>query len=399
MNDRRAATRFAVAVDGAEGHTAVDGAEGNTAVDGAEVHAAVDGRRIDTANAPIADLVAVASALRLAGVQAAPAGLSTHFRAELRQRLVAVATVQDALPLAGVPEPPRGRLRFGVPARRRVAALASVAMVATAVSGVAVAASRSLPGEPFYGVKRATENVQLFFTPGVGGKGRRHLEFAATRLAEARKLHDPSASRLGSTLRDMDDQIRDGRNDLIAAYRSSHSAQPLVELNTFSRDELRGLASLANQLPASLRALEAPSVQLVTQLGSEVRRLAVTNCATCLVPGAGLPGRSGSPQPRSGISGHRRHTSGGNGGTGNTGRATTRGSRHRVVPTRVPVPTPSSTTSGRSLLPTPVPSILRSLLPSSAPVHVPTKVPSTLPKPSKLPLPSELPLPSVPPLP
>jgi hypothetical protein len=352
---------------------------------------AVDGGAVDSS---VVELAGVASALRVTGAAMAVTP-NMAFRAELRQRLVAVATVQDALPVAAPVS--SWRERIGAKTQRRVAAVASAAALSLAVSGVGVAASRSLPGDAFYGVKRATENVQLFFTPGVAGKGHRHLEFAATRLKEARELHDPSASRLRSTLQEMNQQIVDGRNDLIAAYRSSQSAAPLVELNDFSRNELRGLALLAHQLPPQLRVLETPSVKLVTGLGNEVRRVAASSgnpTITGLLPGGSAtsaPKSPGSPvRHKHGHAGTSRPGSQSRNGNGSTATG------HRHHGTTAPVPVPTST---RQLLPTPVPSILQSLLPTSAPKpSAPIKLPSSLPAsilksllPSKVP--SKLPLP------
>jgi len=140
---------------------------------------------------------AMAPYLALAGaLRAVPAGSgpSPEFRQALRQRLVAVATVQ------GVGAPDLGataRLRqAGITwnFQRRVAIVAGAAAAATAVAGVGVGASRSLPGDPFYGVKRATEHVQLAVTTGQEAKGKRHLEFARTRLHEVQALVGQSSA-------------------------------------------------------------------------------------------------------------------------------------------------------------------------------------------------------------
>src|SRR5579875_1031537 len=78
--------------------------------------------------------------------------------ARIRQRLVAVAAVQTA----GAEETAAGARR---PVSRRLRRLTSVAVGSvagvTAVAGVAIGASNSLPGDPFYGLKRAAEQLQL----------------------------------------------------------------------------------------------------------------------------------------------------------------------------------------------------------------------------------------------
>src|SRR5579875_3920808 len=77
-------------------------------------------------------LLALAGGLRGLGA-AAPAAPDPQFRAALRQRLVAVATVQPPEP---DPRPARRSGAGGWRVRRRVAALAGGAAMATAVAGV-----------------------------------------------------------------------------------------------------------------------------------------------------------------------------------------------------------------------------------------------------------------------
>jgi hypothetical protein len=98
-----------------------------------------------------------------------------EFRDALRMRLMAVGHG------AGRPgRGPRGRsasraLEGRVSWRRRGSAVAAGAMASVvAVSGVAVAGSQSLPGDPFYGVKRTTEAFQLRTADGNLEKGTQH---------------------------------------------------------------------------------------------------------------------------------------------------------------------------------------------------------------------------------
>src|SRR3954454_5043131 len=189
----------------------------------------------------LAPYVALAGALSALPVSSGP---SPDCRAALRQRLVAVATVQPA----GQPEDAATRLRGAAGTwkmQRRVAVLAGGAAAVTAIAGVGVGASRSLPGDPFYGVKRATEDVQLATTFGQEAKGRRHLELARTRLSEVQSLvgqtdaladaipgkpgalgaliDEASSDTIVSTLEDMDDETRAGAQDLYAVYRDTAS--------------------------------------------------------------------------------------------------------------------------------------------------------------------------------
>jgi hypothetical protein len=75
-------------------------------------------------------------------------------------------------------------------ARSAVAAVALTAAVAVGASGVTTAAAASLPGEPFYSVKRLGEAAQLVFTFDAGRRAELSLAFAARRMGEMRRLAD-----------------------------------------------------------------------------------------------------------------------------------------------------------------------------------------------------------------
>jgi hypothetical protein len=256
----------------------------------------LDGTTPATAVSPaMASMAGLAGALRAAGA-AAPAGPDADFRAALRQRLVAVATVQAADPVvSGIDVPSRPRVVLGARARRGLAALVGTAAIATSVTGVAVAASRSLPGDPFYGVKKSTEAVQLWAAHGNLAKGKRHLEFARTRLAEARAL-PPTSSHLTSTLSAMNSQTTQGAAELVAAAKSSDSTAPLTVLATFSQQQYTGLSQLASTLPPAARAPEAAAVTLLTTVIKQVQTVAHGRCVLCRVSG-GSPLTSTSPAP------------------------------------------------------------------------------------------------------
>jgi hypothetical protein len=335
----------------------------------------------------VAGLADIATALRAMGRSVTLPAPDPQFRIDLRQRLVAVATVQHAGPAvagAGAAAPsrvagrrtPRAADRAVPRGRRALLALAGTVAVVTSVAGVSVAASRSLPGSPFYDVKRAAESVQLFTARGQLDKGRRHLEFAATRLSEARAL-SPTSSHLPSTLDAMDSQTRDGSSDLIAAALSSRSVAPLTELRTFTHSQYAGLQALIAASPPALRQREAQSANLLAGIDREAAQLTVatTGSGPVLGPGSGLSGLLQGALP---------------GGTGSVGTApglpgpgtiTVPGGRGSASP--APVATPS--VGG---VPTPKP---------SQPIHLPTKLP--LPLPTKLPvLPLPTTLPTLPPV-
>jgi hypothetical protein len=238
----------------------------------------------------------IANALR-ATANPAPPGPDPVFRAELRQRLVAVATVQAAEPALA-----RARSHAGAVstvtsrAQRRIAALAGTIAIATSLAGVGVAAARSLPGDPFYGVKRATEAVQLWTARGDLSKGKRHLEFARTRLAEAQALPQNS-SHLASTLAAMNAQTTSGSTELITAYKASKSPQALTDLVMFSHQQLIGLVKLGATLPTAVRRQELGSIGVLVGVVKQVHTVANGLCVLCGTSGGATPGSHPTTPP------------------------------------------------------------------------------------------------------
>lgn len=230
-------------------------------------------------------LLTVATALRTASPQLAPAPLSADARAAMRQRLVAVATVSAFDQTAGsVVDRRTAREKEAVAyrMRRRLVALAGSFTIVTGFAGVGVAAAHSLPGDAFYGLKRTTESIQLWATHGDAAKGKLHLAFARTRLAEAEKL-PANSSHLASTLAAMNTQTRQGTSELVSAYQSSHSNAPLATLVTFSQQQYVDLTKLATQLPANLQQTEVTALNVLAGVTDTVRSVSGQNCLSCLV--------------------------------------------------------------------------------------------------------------------
>jgi len=312
----------------------------------------------------------------LTEVPATP-GPRPEFRAALRQRLVAVAAVQAANPVVERPLT-RARTATGTwKVQRRLAAVGAGAAVVTAVAGVGVGASRSLPGEPFYGVKRATEDIQLATTFGTEDRGKRHLQFARERLSEVTSLAghtaalgqmygdrnyagaavvDRTASQLiTDTLRDMDVETRAGANDLFVAYRDSGSTEPLTALNDFTIRQYRELRDLVAALPTGVRQQAMSSLSLLNL---------VANDTVALANGAHANHPSGPPVTPSGST------------------------NPSVTPSQHASTSPSPTQSAVNTSPSsPKPSV--PTIPPSSPVVIPTIPPTPTLPPG--PLPSDLP--------
>ena len=254
---------------------------------------------LDGGDASMRPTVALTTALRSAGRTTAPTPLSADARLEMRQRLVAAANVQAASQakpgVATRAKAARHRLS------RRASALAGSIVIITSVSGVGVATARSLPGSPFYDLKRATESVQLWFASGEHAKGERHLDFARTRLAEARAL-GPDSPYAASTLRSMNQETREATTDLIKAYRSSGENEPLADLVRFMRQQYAELLRFGTVAGDRLQAQTFYSLTLLTGVAQEVQSVSGTTCLNCLVtgnnpPSSPAPSGSTSPSP------------------------------------------------------------------------------------------------------
>jgi hypothetical protein len=288
-------------------------------------------------------------------------GPRPEFRTALRQRLVAVATVQGV----GAPAPSSveraraatGSWRF----RRRLTALAAGAAVVTGISGVALGASRSLPGDPLYGMKRAAEAAQLATTGGTEARGKRHLEFARTRLAEVQQLAgDGHAKVIVDTLHDMDVETRDGANDLFASYRDSGSIEPLRALDTFTHEQYADLQALLPQLPAAAQPSARSSLALLAVIATDTVRVATGSApqqpASPTTPVSPAP-TSATVHPRPSATATAPAAS-----SSPTGSTATRNSGS-PVPTSLssPLPTPTLPTipplPSQTLLPTAIPTL------------------------------------------
>jgi hypothetical protein len=374
---------------------------------------------------PAAGLVDVADQLRTLGSGLAPAvAPRAEFRAALRTRLVAVASVQAANAATTAPATSRNRaLESAVSwtqsqrAQRRLGVAAGAMASVVALTGVAVAGSKSLPGDPFYGVKRGGEALELRTTHGDVAKGTKHLEFAAERLKEVRQLSlgrdaavgatsgqpvaagafgGSTSSRVRSALADMDRDTRVGSDLLTGAYRSSNSEAPLQILSQFAGRQTRELQSLLPDLPPAARTRGQVSLALVSGVAVEASQLlAVGVCTGLCAPAQAAPTLPPSTGPMPQPAPH-------------TTSAAPCGCQPVPAPSRTPDPRPTPTPSPSpqpTTNPTPTPTTSPSPSPSGSPLPtvVPTVVPTVLPTvlPTVVPLPTgtPTPLPGLPDLP
>lgn len=364
------------------------------------------GRTEDPALAP---LVTLASAL-----QALPVGPRPEFRDSLRQRLVAVAAVQaEPAPAPTATEKARDWVSSWRGQRRLAVAAGGLAAV-TAIAGIGISGSRSLPGDPFYAVKTAAERVQLATTSGDLDRGKLHLDFARTRLDEVEALAgDSSASTIVSTLRRMDRETRAGTTDLTQAWHASDSAKPITILSSFATKQTAELTAVLPELPAPAKAQADQSLALLRGVAVVVSQMAAVTCADAPCPGVTTtsggstgtatsptaPARTGTgtattPGSKTGTGGSVLPSTAPQPGTGTTtGVSPDLGTQTNPLPTLSPVPLPSMSSAPLPTLSTvPLPtgsSLNTSPLPtlSTAPLTSPTST-SILPSLPALPLPT-----------
>jgi hypothetical protein len=289
-----------------------------------DLAAALEGRGVASArrDPALAPLLALAQ-----GLQTVPLAPSADFRDALRQRLLAVATVAPA-PVA-VPSPLERAKTWveGWRVQKAIAGLAASMAAVVGVSGVSVAASRSLPGDALYGVKRTAESVQVSMARNDVNRGKRHLQHAETRLHEVAGLVDtplalaplaPVAGGAGSgqitmafggsksakvagALHAMDAETRDGTRLLFAAYaEDGRDEAVLAVVRDFTLRQRDHLGQLLDVLPTEAHDDAEASLALVSSLNLRATQLlAVGTCGDQCAPvnpPAPAPGES-TPTP------------------------------------------------------------------------------------------------------
>jgi hypothetical protein len=352
-----------------------------------EFAAALEGRGVASArrDPALAPLLALAE-----GLQSVPLAPAPDFRDALRRRLVAVAGVA---PVAVDPPSPLDRARTWVDGwrvQRAIGGLAASMAAVVALTGISVAASRSLPGDPLYGVKRTAEGVQLSLARNDVNRGKRHLQHAETRLHEVADLVGsdialapaPSgpgqitvafggskSTRVASALHAMDGDTRDGSRLLFDAYASEHDDSVLRVVQDFTARQRVRLDQVIDALPTDAHDDAEASLALVSDLNLRATQLLAVGTGTDTPPAVALPTPDGAPPPV-------------------TPTATPSYDELGPLPCTCPAePTPTADDSTPSPEPTPAPT------PSPTPTPEPTSSPS--PQPTPAPQPSHYPLPSV----
>ena len=283
-----------------------------------EFAAALEGRGVASARRD----PALAPLLNLAqGLQAMPLAPAPDFRDALRRRLLAVAAVE---PVPAVVPSPVERARTWVEGwrvQKAIATMAASMAAVVALTGVSVGASRSLPGDALYGLKRSTEGVQLSLARNDVNRGKRHLQHAETRLREVAQVVGEDialgsvpaapgritvafggsrAQRVAEGLHAMDESTRDGTRILFEVYTERRDDDVLRVVQDFTARQRENLGEVLDALPTDAHDDAEASLQLVSSLHMRATQLlAVGTCGdSCppVKPVAPSPGATAVPQ-------------------------------------------------------------------------------------------------------
>jgi hypothetical protein len=248
----------------------------------------------------------------------ADADARPDFRSQLRSRLLEEAGQERPEGAKVVPLTSRWNQSWG--RRNRVRLVSGIAAGIVGLVAVSVAASNSLPGSPFYQLKRGSESVQYAFAGSDEARGKLELGFARTRLSEIDRLTQHNAAygiqptdapqAAGGTtvmatsvsttvvrlFADMDSEAAKGQALLAKSFKGDPRPGPLLAVQQFAKDQAAALTTLRSRLaePALSKATHslAWAKQVVT---SSTRALATCDDSTC--PAAAVTGVGGSPIP------------------------------------------------------------------------------------------------------
>lgn len=204
-----------------------------------------------------AALVALAGALAAVPQRPAPA-FRESLRAQLMSEAVKVAAggaAVSATAAASVPAATAVAPLKGLPnllAKPAMQALTGGLATAVAVAGVGVGASRSLPGDTLYGLKRAVERLQNGLAGGTVAEADAVIEHARTRVDEIVALLDRdglnAVDEVEGALADLKSDLDDATADLLAQARAGSRAA-YDKLDATVRDFTAELSALRASLP------------------------------------------------------------------------------------------------------------------------------------------------------
>jgi uncharacterized protein DUF5667 len=246
-----------------------------------------------------------------------PPGPSPEFTAQLHAQLVAVTPRLVADEATGTAQRRGWRWLPGrrFPLRRPLAVAGALVVIFALLLGGAVwLSSSSLPGDSLYGLKRASENVQLSLTGGTGARAKEYLTLAKRRAKEvaallsrvsapapgagplpAEGISTRTAKLITDTLGDADSDLRNASRLLTEQAVTNRSADPLRVLLGAVPDQISRLGSIVNRIPPGrLHERALASDQLAVRVLDRANRLRADLGCSCL---AGTPSDDLGPLP------------------------------------------------------------------------------------------------------
>ncbi len=234
-----------------------------------------------------------------------PPGPSPDFTAQLHAQLVAVTPrlVAEGAPGTDQPRARRWRHLRRFPLRRPIAVFGALVVIFALLLGGAVwLSSGSLPGDSLYGLKRASENVQLSLAGGTGARAKEYLSLAKRRANEVSALLSRAsalaagpgpqaadgisarnAKLITDTLGDADSDLRNASRLLTEQAVNNRSADPLQVLLGAVPDQVSRLGSIVSRIPPGpLHDRAHGSEQLATRVVDRANRLRADLGCSCL---------------------------------------------------------------------------------------------------------------------
>ncbi|MDQ0377731.1 DUF5667 domain-containing protein [Amycolatopsis thermophila] len=166
------------------------------------------------------------------------------------------------------------------PSRRRRAlatVLAAAAALIVFAGGVGLLLSRgSLPGDPLYGVKRASESAELQLTFDEAARGSKHLQFASNRLDELAAMGTPGADAFLTSLSAFAAEAKAGTAQLTVLGVQGDTAR-LGQLRSWVHEQSGKLNGL--HVPAGAQAGFAEAGALLGRI--DVRAVSLLDRLSC----------------------------------------------------------------------------------------------------------------------
>jgi hypothetical protein len=227
-------------------------------------------------------------------------------KADMRAMLVEAARAQAASPtvmarMRNALTDTTSRWRYSM----RTAAATGVAAMALSTGGVALAAHRSLPSDPFYGVKLTLEDIRLAFIGDDLARGQQLMDNAYQRLDEAQWAASegdmPGAAR---ALHEADDTGRTAAGYIIRASQDREDPSLLNLLTEFAEAQRKQLAALIPALEGDARSAAEDAMVSLRRINQRVAILAGP-CSQCGTDGGGTRESQGGKSGAKGDKGKR----------------------------------------------------------------------------------------------